>query len=148
MIEATEKGRSLILTVGGELEFTVKPVTFDAGVLLLGAFMGISRGPLDDSDAAAEEYAEAATSASVEMSKLAVGEDNWDAVRQLRPEEVTEVTLAAFFWQVQGGGIKALRTFLEDGPGKATEAVFEAAGASIRPQSPTSPSSDSESPTR
>lgn len=116
-ITAAEKGRNLILTVGEEGEddtvtLTVRPVNAETGATLLALWLGIAFGhsskPQDDATA---------------LGKTALGEDNWPALETLRSAEATDVINAAFFWNVQGGGIDLVNEMLRDGLPKAQETL-------------------------
>lgn len=139
MIQAVEKGRRLHVTIGGDdeaIEFVVPPVNVETGARLLATFVraytGNSSDPIND---------------SVTLSRLALGDENYERGQELRSDEFTNLFRAAFYWNTFGGGTDALNTFLEAGEGKATGDVFLAAGVQLKPLSKTSPPTESESPT-
>lgn len=121
MITASEKGRKLIITVGAgdddAIVITVPPVSSSVGTALFALWAGVlfaqSEQPLDD---------------ATNLSKLAVGEDNWDAVQELRSSEAELVVNAAFFWNTQGGGIELVNELLRDGFPKARATLAETNG--------------------
>lgn len=141
MIHAQEKGRRLHLTVGegDDTEvFIIPPVDVQTGAGLLATFLGIYSGIL-----APDEEIQGAE----DLVITSVGEENYERAQTLRSEEFRSLTQAAFFWNTQGGGLEAVNALLQDGHPKAVEVVFEAAGVLNKQPSPTSPSSESETPT-
>jgi hypothetical protein len=108
-MRAYEKGRNLIIDIGDENEegfvrVTVKPIPAKLGAALYALWLGIAFGQAEDLELSAEN-----------MGKLAVGEENWPTIEgdELRWEETEKVIHAAFFWNVQGGGMDMVNTLLE-----------------------------------
>lgn len=105
---ATERGRSLVITFGdpGEPDsrsVTVAPIRASLGAALYALWAGIAFGQSEHPEVDA-----------VSMGKLAVGEENWTILdEELRWQESQDLIHAAFFWNVQGGGIDLVNTMLE-----------------------------------
>lgn len=127
-IQAYERGRKLIIDAGDEgdedfVRVTVKPINAKQGAALQALHAGIAFGQAE----LPEEQAEL-------MGKLAVGEENWPIIDgQLRWQEAEAVVHAAFFWNVQGGGIDLVNTVLNEGLGghpKALSLLMERNGLS------------------
>lgn len=116
MITATEQGRHLILTIDDvePIVFDVKPVNTKLGsamfALWAGVLFGQSEQPLVDAEG---------------MSKLAIGEENWAQVEDLRSDEGNKIINAAFFWNTQGGGIELVNEMLSGGLPKARESLLK-----------------------
>lgn len=122
MITAREKGRHLELIVGGgeeSLTFLVPPVPSKVGAELFADWVGIKFGQLPP-----EKAAESATS----LAERVLGPEVFPRMEELRAAEVTSVINAAFLWNVQGGGIELVNTFLTDGLPKAHETLLQASG--------------------
>ncbi|GAA4176592.1 hypothetical protein [Gryllotalpicola koreensis] len=120
-ITATEKGRNLELTVGdpGDPEsivLTIKPLSSDVGARLLGLWAGIA---LATTDTAVED--------ANDLARTVIGAE-WEKFESLRAAEQTDVINAAFFWNVQGGGIDLVNEMLRDGLPKAQTALASANG--------------------
>lgn len=127
-IKAYERGRKLIVDLGdeGEEDFirvTVKPISAKQGAALQAIHAGIAFGQAEDP----EEHATL-------MGKLAVGEENWPIIdNELRWQESEAVVNAAFFWNVQGGGIDLVNVVLNEALGgypKALSTLMERNGLS------------------
>jgi len=125
-VRAREQGRNLIITIDNpddpalEVELTVPPVPGALGADLYALWLGLALGLSDDPDVDATN-----------MSKIAVGEANWPTIdNDLRWAEAERVINAAFFWNVQGGGIELVNTLLEgeDGYPKAQVALLKRNG--------------------
>lgn len=121
MITAEEKGRKLIITVGaGEddaIVIPVPPVSTAVGAGIFALWAGILFAQSDQAEVDA-----------VNMSKMAVGEENWAVVEELRSAESTVVINAAMFWNVQGGGIELVQEMLQDGLPKARQSLAASNG--------------------
>ena len=126
-IRAYERGRNLIIDIGdegeeGHVRLTIPPVPAAQGAALQALHAGIAFGQSEDSERDATL-----------MGKLAVGEDSWPTVDELRWAEGSAVVHAAFFWNVQGGGIDLVNTFLNEALGghpKALSTLMERNGLS------------------
>lgn len=110
-ITATERGRKLVITLADDdspLEIVVPPVNTAVGSELYALWMGVlfakSDTPIEDAEL---------------LAAKALGEENLALINDLRSEEATTVINAAFFWNVQGGGIELTRELLRDGLPKA-----------------------------
>lgn len=127
MVNAYEKGRKLIVELGEEgdddfIRVTVKPLSAELGAALQALHAGIVFGQSEDLERDA-----------VLMGKLAIGEENWDLVEDLRWSESEALIHAAFFWNVQGGGIDLVNTLLTESLGgypKALSTLMKRAGLS------------------
>ncbi len=122
MITAREKGRQLELIVGGgddALSFLVPPINAQAGAELLSEYLGIYLGQVEG---------EAALGQARNVALLSLGEDVFTRIDDLRWAEQEQVVNAAFFWNVQGGGIESVNTLLRDGIPKAREELLKAVG--------------------
>ncbi|UCR89246.1 hypothetical protein [Mycetocola spongiae] len=136
-ITIEERGRNLVLNIGGELEYVVAPVPVEVGQLLLSLFLRIYTGQEGDLE-----------KASADLAEMSLGGDLAERARgELRAEEYVDVINAAFYWQAHGGGIKVIQSYKDGGAPKAIETLFEAAGVQLTPLSTTSPNSASETPT-
>lgn len=127
-IQAYERGRNLILDLGEEGEdgfvrVTVRPVAAKVGAALQALQAGIAFAQSEDVDRDA-----------LLMGKLAVGEENWPLIDdELRWAEAEAVIHAAFFWNVQGGGIDLVNMVLNrelGGHPKAMSTLMERNGLS------------------
>lgn len=127
-IQAYERGRNLIIDLGDEsdegfIRLTVKPVAAKVGAALQALHAGIAFAQSEDVERDA-----------VLMGKLAVGEENWPTVDdELRWAEAEAVIHAAFFWNVQGGGIDLVNMVLNrelGGHPKAMSTLMERNGLS------------------
>jgi len=177
-INAEERGRRLILTVGGrepdmtELEaaeadedvvrISVPPVSAEVGSQLFAFYTGITFARQDTLDRVGFRGSEGATperrmrEATEWMTKLALGaaelpddmggseqqriiaRQRWAQVQSIRWSEGEKVCQAALFWNVQGGGMDAVRAVLDEsvdehgtplgGPPKAAELLLKKAG--------------------
>jgi hypothetical protein len=137
MITAAEKGRKLHITVGDEddnILIIVEPVNGQTGTEMFKAWLRILNRQRDTLEADSQY-----------LGETAVGEANKDLLDDLRSAEQTEVINSAIFWQIQGGGIKATDTFLEDGLPKATQMILSANGFGVASDSTTSTSPAGES---
>lgn len=123
MITAVEKGRKLIITVGAggddAIEIAVPPVNTAVGSAIFALWAGITFAQVGDKDDTREERIAKVEVNAENMAKLAIGEDNWPVVEDLRSAESTAVINAAIFWNVQGGGIELVNEMLRDGYPKA-----------------------------
>lgn len=121
MITAVEKGRKLVITLGDggddDLVITVPPVNTATGAALFALWAGIIFGQSEQAEVDATN-----------MSKIAVGEENWPIIEGLRSAESTIVINAALFWNTQGGGIELVEEMLRDGLPKARMSLAEANG--------------------
>jgi hypothetical protein len=121
MITAVEKGRKLVITLGDgdddNLVITVPPVNTATGAALFALWAGIVFAQSEQPEVDATN-----------MSKIAVGEDNWPIVEDLRSAESTVVINAALFWNTQGGGIELVQEMLREGLPKARMSLAEANG--------------------
>jgi hypothetical protein len=120
MITAVEKGRNLVLTVGDgddAIVITVPPVPGRVGAAMLALWAGVLFAQSEQPETDAEN-----------MAKLAVGEENWPTVDELRYAESEAVVNAAIFWNVQGGGIDLVNEMLQDGYPKARQTLCERNG--------------------
>lgn len=108
-IKAYERGRKLIIDLGDEgeeglIRIPVKPINAKLGGALQALHAGIAFGQSEDMERDANL-----------MGKLAVGEENWPVVEDdLRWAEAESVIHAAFFWNVQGGGIDLVNIVLNE----------------------------------
>ena len=134
MIEIEEQGRRLLITVGGEEEFLIRPVDGETGAALLSGWLAVIAKVFGN-----EEQLE------LDLLTAAVGDENVERVRALRAEEIYEVTMAAFFWQT-AGGIEATRAFVGGDRPKAIRVLAESSGHPVlvtllggESESPTSP---------
>lgn len=127
-INAYERGRKLIIDLGDETDddftrITIKPLPAKQGAALQALHAGIAFGQAE----LPEDQAEM-------MGKLAVGEENWPLIdEQLRWKESEAVVNAAFFWNVQGGGIDLVNMLLNESLGgypKALSLLMERNGLS------------------
>lgn len=151
-INAEERGRRLILTVGGRepdmtetealeadedvIRISVPPVSAELGSQLFAFYTGITFARHDTLDRIAfptdfETPAKRMKAAVEQMTKLALGaaelpdeqggseaqriiaRERWNAVQSLRWEEGERVCQSALFWNVQGGGLEAVRAVLD-----------------------------------
>lgn len=105
---AYEQGRKLIIDLGGDadgdlIRVTIRPISSSLGASLYALWAGIAFGQSEQVDVDA-----------VSMGKLAIGEENWHLIdEELRWDEAQQVIHAAFFWNVQGGGIDLVNTMFE-----------------------------------
>lgn len=147
-ITASERGRRLVITIAAgtedELEVVVKPLPTSVGGELLSSYTSILFGqvlpekPEQYVEGSPEWIAASNTAAEEEarkFSKLALGEENWGVIEDLRWDEAEPVINAAFFWNVQGGGIDVVNELLRpktEGGGlpKAREMLLESVGLS------------------
>lgn len=120
-ITAVEKSRNLEITVGDpgdptSIVLTIKPLPSSAGARLLALWAGVafaaSQQPEDD---------------ALDLSRTAIG-DEWETFETLRSAEQADVFNAAFFWNVQGGGIALVNEMLRDGLPKAQQTLASANG--------------------
>lgn len=125
-ITAYERGRKLIIDLGEEgdedfIRVTVKPIPAKQGAALQAIHAGIAFGQADEPEVHAEM-----------MGKLAAGEENWTLIDgDLRWKEAEAVVNAAFFWNVQGGGIDLVNILLNEALGghpKALSTLMERNG--------------------
>lgn len=119
-ITAVEVGRKLQLTVGDgddAIVILVPPVRTSTGSALLALWAGIAFAQTEQPLVDAEN-----------LSKISVGEENWDVVDELRSEESALVINAAMFWNIQGGGIDLVQEMLRDGLPKARETLAQING--------------------
>ena len=106
-LKAYERGRNLIIDVGDEgddgfIRMTVRPVPAKQGAALQALHAGIAFAQSEEVERDAEM-----------MGRLAVGEENWSIIDgELRWAEAEAVIHAAFFWNVQGGGIDLVNMVL------------------------------------
>lgn len=106
--KATERGRNLIIDFGDENEpgfrrVTIAPIPAKLGAALYALWAGIAFGQSDHPEIDATN-----------MGKLAIGEEHWPLIEEeLRWQESQDLIHAAFFWNVQGGGIDLVNTMLE-----------------------------------
>ncbi len=128
-MKAYEQGRNLHIDLGEEgddgfVRVVVKPIRAKLGSALMQLWFGIAIGQSDDSLRDAEG-----------MGKLAIGEENWPIIDELRWAEAETVIHAAFFWNVQGGAIDLVNILLEQngatgGYPKAQETLQQRSGLS------------------
>lgn len=121
MITAREKGRHLEVIVGGgedALTYLIPPISTAHGSQLLASWVDLAFG-LAASD-------EDALKTARDVAVLALGEDAYTRVAELRWAEQEQVVNAAFFWNVQGGGIDLTARYLAEGFPKAREALLQA----------------------
>lgn len=145
MIQVEERGRRLLITVGGELVYDVPPQNSRGGTTLLAGFVGIMADVFggEASPVATDLvrlslgqpiYADAQNPTEAEQARADEAEVLYQRIQEeLRPAEAYEVTQAAFFWQT-AGGIEASRAFLEGGPDaypKALDILAERSGLEI-----------------
>jgi len=106
--KAYERGRALIVDFGDEHEagfqrVTIRPISAKLGASLYALWAGIAFGQSEQPEIDATS-----------MGKLAIGTENWDLIEEeLRWQESQDLIHAAFFWNVQGGGIDLVNTMLE-----------------------------------
>lgn len=120
MIKAVEQGRRLVITVGDgddAIVVSVAPVNTKTGAAVFALWAGILFGQSEQPEVDAGN-----------MSKIAVGEENWDIIEELRYAEGEKVINAAFFWQTQGGGIDVVNEMLGGGFPKARETLLKTNG--------------------
>lgn len=126
-IKAYERGRKLVIDLGDEgdedaIRIEVKPLPAKEGAALQALHAGIAFGQTDELERDATL-----------MGRLAVGVENWDTIESLRWAEAEPVIHAAFFWNVQGGGIDLVNTTLNEALGgypKALSTLMERNGLS------------------
>lgn len=126
-IKAYERGRKLIVDLGEEgdddmIRITVPPLPAQQGAALQALHAGIAFGQSEDLERDATL-----------MGRLAVGVDNWATIEDLRWAEAEPVIHAAFFWNVQGGGIDLVNVLLNKALGgypKALSILMERNGLS------------------
>lgn len=121
-ITAREKGRKLELTIGADededkIVVLVPPVNTSTGAALLALWAGILFAQSEQPEVDAEN-----------LGRIAVGEENWEIVNELRSAESSAIINAAIFWNSQGGGIEIVEQMLRDGLPKARTALAEANG--------------------
>jgi hypothetical protein len=124
-ITAIERGRSLQITVGEATEpdaiiITVKPLNTKLGTALYALWAGILFGQSEQPEIDSES-----------MARMALGEENWEVLDELRWGETERVINAAFFWNVQGGSLEMVHTLLSEEAGgfpKAQELLLTANG--------------------
>lgn len=120
-----QRSRTLLITLGEPgaddaiaLEF--KPVAAKVGAQLATLyFEGVSA-----------EVAEAGPKLD-DWARTVLG-DHYDTVQELRPEEANEVIMAAFLWQVEGGGLRLAKEVADDGVGKALDSWMAPIGRSAQ----------------
>jgi hypothetical protein len=96
-IELAEKGRSLCVTVGGEIEFLFPPLSSQDGMQIALHLFGTVAA------VAADDFGVDPTKSGEALIDLVLG-DHKDAVLELRAEEVTQIHFAVQMWQVTAGG--------------------------------------------
>lgn len=117
-IHAYERGRKLVIDLGDEgdedfIRVTIKPLSAEKGAALQALHAGIAFGQSDDPERDA-----------LFMGKLAAGEENWQIIDgELRWQEAESVVNAAFFWNVQGGGMDLVNTVLNEALGGYPKAL-------------------------
>lgn len=118
-INAYERGRKLILDLGDEadpdelIRIVVKPIPAKQGAVLQALHAGVAFAQSEDAERDVEF-----------MGKLAVGEENWATIEaDLRWSESEAVVNAAFFWNVQGGGIDLVNMVLNEALGGYPKAL-------------------------
>lgn len=145
-ISAQERGRRLVLTVGGPtsdmseeeaaeatadaVRISVPPVSARVGSQLFAFYAGLAFARQASLDSIGFEGTP--EQAVERMTKLALGalelpdtdggseqqrviaRHQWDTVQELRWDEAQHVCNAALFWNVQGGGMDAVRAVLDD----------------------------------
>lgn len=105
---AVERNRNLVVTFGtpgefGSREIVVRPINAKLGLSLYALWAGIAFAQSERVEADA-----------VSMGKLAVGEEHWNLIdEELRWKESEDLIHCAFLWNVQGGGIDLVNTYLE-----------------------------------
>jgi len=115
---AYERGRKLIIDLGEEgdedfIRVTIKPIPSKQGAALQALHAGIAFGQSTDAERDAEL-----------LGMLAVGEENWALINgELRWQESEAVINAAFFWNVQGGGIDLVNVLLNESLGGHPKAL-------------------------
>lgn len=118
MIRAVEQGRSLVVTVGDGDEaivLNIPPVPTKVGMGLMALWAGIVFGQSNQAETDADQ-----------MSRTAIGADNWEQLEELRWAESSQVINSALLWNIQGGGIDVVNEFLRDGFPKAQETLLKA----------------------
>ena len=118
-IQAYERGRKLIIELGEEadsddlIRITVKPIPAKQGAALQALHAGVAFGQSKEPERDVTF-----------MGKLAVGEENWPVIDgELRWSESEAVINAAFFWNVQGGGIDLVNIVLNEALGGYPKAL-------------------------
>ncbi len=118
-IKAYERGRKLMVDLGDEAEpdelirIAIKPIPAKQGAVLQALHAGVAFGQSEDPERDVTF-----------MGKLAVGEENWELIDgDLRWSESEAVVNAAFFWNVQGGGIDLVNTLLNEALGGYPKAL-------------------------
>ncbi|MGI6878838.1 hypothetical protein [Microbacterium sp. gxy059] len=122
MITAREKGRRLEVIIGGgedALTFLVPPVPARVGAELLADWVGIKFGATPPEDAPAK---------ATTLAQRVLGDEVFEQISDLRAAEQTDVVNVAFMWNVQGGGIELVQTYISDGMGKAHERLLKTTG--------------------
>ena len=122
MITAREKGRKLEITVGGgdeAITILVPPITAKQGSALLASYANVALGVVDGDESGVE---------SENVARISLGEAAFSQLEQLRWAESEIVINAAFFWNVQGGGIEYVNQMLTDGIPKARQTLLEKVG--------------------
>jgi len=151
-ITATEEGRHLVLTLGDGQKIRIKPVPAAKGAELAAQWLNITFGRFPT----IEELGEAGR----EFSRGALSGEHEEILAELRAAELAEVVNAAFYWNVQGGGLNLVQRMLQDGHPKGAqrellesmglwenfEAAQEAVRSALRGQLRNLPSGESESP--
>lgn len=121
-IIAREKGRQLELIVGGgddALVFLVPPVPARVGAELLADWVGIAVGFTEGPEALV---------GARNLAQSALGAETFEGIEDLRWGEQEQIINAAFMWNVQGGGIELVNTYLDGGLPKARDELLRRSG--------------------
>lgn len=122
MITAREKGRKLEIIVGGgedAITLLVPPINTKQGSALLASYANVALGTVEGDELSGEAQ---------NVAEVALGTEAFAQLEDLRWGESELVINAAFFWNVQGGGIELVNQMLTDGVPKARQALLEAVG--------------------
>lgn len=139
-VKAREVGMNLELSVGDEWQMIVKPIPAKLGAALFAMYSGIMFEQV-----APENVERDATN----MANRSIGEENVARLEELRWQMANDIASAAFFWNVQGGGIDLVQEMLSDGHPKAQATLMDRNGmASAYSQLMMLRSGVSENPTR
>ncbi|MGO2110505.1 MAG: hypothetical protein ACTH31_02715 [Pseudoclavibacter sp.] len=124
-MQVEQRSRTLVVTIGDPaeddaLEFKFKPVTAAVGAQLSAQYFDAVTSVPDEAGPKLDDWAKTVLA------------DHYDTVSALRSEEANEVIMAAFLWQVEGGGIRIAKQVSEEGVGKALDSWLTPIGRSAQ----------------